>query len=66
MITSTVETLGMSIEEIESKFNFAQLAIICKTQSIAEKHRESIMSGKKLLNSGKSEQDRNKNAFRYL
>ena len=64
---SAAESLKMSINDVESKFSFAQIILMSTIQSIQYEQMKIDSGGKgTLLNKGATPQEQNKNAWRYL
>jgi len=69
-VASTAETLHMSIDDVEEKFNYAQLTIMSIIQEINFKDLKEKTSGSRgggrVLNKGRTPEEKNANALKYL
>lgn len=69
LVVSSVQTLHMSIDEIEEKFNMGQLIMISIMQKISWDEDEISSKknrGRRPVNVGKTTEKRNLDAFRRL
>jgi len=69
LTVSTSTALNMSIDEVEEKFNMGQLILMSTVQKISfdEDEEESKKKpGSRIVNKGKTKDERNRDAFRKL
>ena len=69
LITSAAQSLNMSINEVEEKFNMGQLVMMSIIQKISWEEDEILSKknrGRKPINKGKTVDERNLNAFKLL
>jgi len=66
LIGSSAETLEVSIDDIEEKFNLGQLIMFSQIQKISYENVQKSGKTGKIINKGNTPEERNKNAWKYL